>query len=84
MLGSVYCADCFWDLTLLDLARAHATPKAIIMMVVRTGKMKINFSKRTLRPFLVEQVPPEVNGCSLLANIELVCLHGSMVLMCSL
>ena len=53
-------------------------------MVVRTGKMKINFSKRTLRPFLVEQVPPEVNGCSLLAKIELVCLHGSMVLMCSL
>ena len=29
---------------------------------------KSTFSKRTLRPFLVERVPPEVNGCSLLAQ----------------
>ena len=46
--------------------------KAIIMMVVRTGTMKINFFTRTLRPLLVEQAPSEANDCSLLANVELV------------
>ena len=46
--------------------------KATIMMVVRTGTMKINFFTRTLRPLLVKQAPSEANDCSLLANVELV------------
>ena len=46
-------------------------------------RWKSTFSQRTLRPLLVERVSSKFKYCSLLANIELVCLHGSIVLMCS-
>ena len=62
----------------------YTTQKRLLWWWCAPVRWKSTFSKRTLRPFLVEPVPPEVNGCSLLAKIELVCLHGSMVLMCSL
>ena len=42
------------------------------------------FPQRTLRRLLVQCILSKSNYCSLLANVELVCLHGSMVLMCSL
>ena len=46
-------------------------------------RWKSTFSQRTLRPLLVERASSKFKYCSLLANIELVCLHGSIVLMCS-
>ena len=43
------------------------------------------FPQRTLRRLRVQCILSKNNYCSLLANIiELLCLHGSMVLMCSL
>ena len=64
--------------------RINLQQKRLLWWWCAPVRWKSTFSKRTLRSFLVEQVPPEVNGCSLLAKIELVCLHGSMVLMCLL
>jgi len=45
---------------------------------------KSTFPPRTLRRLLVQYILCKSNYCSLLANIELLCLHGSMVLMCLL
>ena len=62
---------------------AQAYQKRLLWWWYAPVRWKSTFSQRTLRPLLVERASSKFKYCSLLANIELVCLHGSIVLMCS-